>query len=78
MTTIILKRWHWCLFAFFWLTQLFGWWEMLKHAPDGASVLPFLRSFGWMGLRLAASLTAGSAFTAMVIWAKLLEVFSHN
>jgi len=37
-----------------------------------------LRTFGWMGLRLAASLTAGSAFTAMVIWAKLLEVFSHN
>jgi hypothetical protein len=76
VTTIVLKRWHWFLFAFLWLTQLFGWWEMLKHTPDRASVLHLLHSFGWMGYVWAASLTAGSAFITTVIWVKLLEVFN--
>jgi FtsH Extracellular len=73
-TTIVLKRWHWFLFDFLWLVQLFGWWEMLKHMPDGASVLHLLHSFGRVGYVWAVSRTGGSAFITTVIWAKLLEV----
>jgi len=76
VTTIVLKRWHWFLFTFLWLTQLFGLWEVLKRAPEAASVLHFVRSFGWVGLPLAVSLTAGPAFITTVLWATLLEAFN--
>jgi hypothetical protein len=77
MTTIVLKRWHWVMFASFWFAEYFGWWLTLNRAPDETSVLRFLDSFGWMGVAFPVVLTAGSAFLTTVILAKLFEVFGR-
>ncbi len=79
MTTIVLKRWHWLLFVLLCLTNFLGCWVTLKKAPDGASVLHFLQSLGWMmRSSLVVSVTAGPPFLLTVTLAKLLEVFRHN
>jgi hypothetical protein len=79
MTIIALKRWHWLVFLLLCLTQFFGWWVTLKRAPEGASVLHFLQSLGWMmRISVVVSVTAGPPFLLTVTLAKLLEVFGPN
>ena len=78
MITIVLKRWHWILFAVLWATELIGWWGTVKRAPGGACVVRFLSSFGWMGFGAPVVLAASSAFLNTVILAKLFEVFRRS
>ena len=33
MITIVLKRWHWILFAVLWGTEFIGWWGERNGAP---------------------------------------------
>jgi hypothetical protein len=79
MTAIAPRRWHWLLFVLLCLTNSLGWWITLKKAPDGASVLHFLHSLGWMmRILLVISVAAGPAFLLTVTLAKLLKVFGDN
>ena len=66
------------LFAVLGAMEYVGWWATVKSVPDGACVIRFLNSFGWMGVGAPVVLAASSAFLNTVILAKVFEMFRRS
>ncbi len=72
---ITFKRWHWLLFACFWVAQGQYWRLLLSHSPDGPAVVHFLQSQGWQLVALVGvGMTAAYAFLTTIIVTQVLQV----